>query len=172
MPSSVVRFCLAVLALGLFAGPAVAEEPRKIAILDIELLDTSLGGEMNGGKDKPELARVAMLGDMLRGYYRDLPAYTVVDTPEMRAQGQTHNLQSCGGCDVTIGRAGGADLVMTGVVQKVSNLILSITLYVRSTETGELVQMAGTDIRGNTDESWQHGMRWLARNRLHILPPK
>ena len=28
------------------------------------------------------------------------------------------------------------------------------------------MQAAGTDIRGNTDESWEHGIRYLIKNRL------
>ncbi|NEV03200.1 DUF2380 domain-containing protein, partial [Bradyrhizobium sp. UFLA 03-164] len=39
----------------------------------------------------------------------------------------------------------GADLVMTGVVQKVSNLILNINLYLRDVHTGQLVAAASAD---------------------------
>ena len=55
---------------------------------------------------------------------------------------------------------------MTGVVQKVSNLILNINLYLRDVHTGRLVTAASADMRGNTDESWSRAMDYLLRNRL------
>ena len=43
-------------------------------------------------------------------------------------------------------------------MQKVSNLILNINIYVRDAETGDLVAAASADIRGNTDKSWSRGV--------------
>ena len=60
----------------------------------------------------------------------------------------------------------GADLAITGVVQKVSNLILNINIYLRDVHTGQLVTAASADMRGNTDESWSRATRYLMRNRL------
>jgi putative ABC transport system permease protein len=40
-----------------------------------------------------------------------------------------------------------------GVVQKVSNLILNINVYLRDAHTGHLVTSMSVDFRGNTDES-------------------
>jgi len=60
----------------------------------------------------------------------------------------------------------GADLAMTGVVQKVSALILNINIYVRDTQSGQLIASMSVDLRGNTDESWSRAMNYLLRNRL------
>ena len=51
-------------------------------------------------------------------------------------------------------------------MQKVSNLILNINIYVRNVETGKMVSAASADIRGNTDQSWKRGVSYLVRNRL------
>lgn len=51
-------------------------------------------------------------------------------------------------------------------MQKVSNLILNLNLVIRDTQTREPVFASSVDIRGNTDESWQHGIRYLLKNRL------
>jgi hypothetical protein len=75
-------------------------------------------------------------------------------------------LQACGGCDVKFAQQLDADLFITGVVQKVSNLILSINVYLRDAHTGRLVAVANADMRGNTDESWSRAMRYIIRNRL------
>ena len=60
----------------------------------------------------------------------------------------------------------GADLAITGVVQKVSNLILNMNIYLRDTHTGRLVTAMSADFRGNTDESWSRTTSYLLRNRL------
>jgi hypothetical protein len=67
---------------------------------------------------------------------------------------------------VTLARELGADLELTGVVQKVSNLILNISMYLRDAHTGGLVLVANADMRGNTDESWSRATRYLIRERL------
>ncbi|MGI9387195.1 MAG: DUF2380 domain-containing protein, partial [Methyloligellaceae bacterium] len=51
-------------------------------------------------------------------------------------------------------------------VQKVSNLILNINIIIRDTASSKITRVMSADIRGNTDESWIHGVKWLVRNRL------
>ena len=75
-------------------------------------------------------------------------------------------LRSCNGCDVDIAKSFGATRSVLGVVYKVSNLILEIHLYLRDTSSGKVLKHMHTNIRGNTDESWLRGVRWLIRNRL------
>ena len=60
----------------------------------------------------------------------------------------------------------GADLAITGLVQKVSALILNINVFVRDTHSGRLIASMSVDLRGNTDESWSRAMNYLLRNRL------
>jgi uncharacterized protein YeeX (DUF496 family) len=51
-------------------------------------------------------------------------------------------------------------------VQKVSNLILNINIYVRDASSGATIAAMSADMRGNTDESWSRTLDWLVRNRL------
>jgi hypothetical protein len=51
-------------------------------------------------------------------------------------------------------------------VQKVSNLILNVNIYVRDVATENLVARMSADFRGNTDESWSRAVEYLVRNRL------
>jgi Protein of unknown function (DUF2380) len=75
-------------------------------------------------------------------------------------------LQSCGGCDVEFAQRIGADLVITGVMRKISTLILNLTIFVRDAHTGKLINVMNADFRGNTDESWTRATSYLVRNRL------
>ena len=55
---------------------------------------------------------------------------------------------------------------MWGTVQKVSNLILNINLYIDDARTGRKILGTSVDIRGNTDQTWRHGIRYLVENNL------
>jgi hypothetical protein len=62
--------------------------------------------------------------------------------------------------------AAGAEQAITGTVQKVSNLILNINVYLWDVRSGEQTGGTSVDIRGNTDESWSRGVSYLVRNRI------
>ena len=157
-------FALVVSLLAMSAG-AVRAEPPKLAVFDLELIDTSLQGEMNGPRTD-EQARLLRAGDHVRKELADSGKFRVLDIAPVNAAAHGSNLQACGGCDVKLAGELGADLAMTGVVQKVSNLILNINLYLRDVHTGQLVAAASADMRGNTDESWSRATAYLVRNRL------
>src|SRR5262245_22225059 len=76
------------------------------------------------------------------------------------------NLQACGGCDTRLARRIGAEMAITGTVQKVSNLILNMNIYVRDASSGATIAAMSADMRGNTDESWSRTLNWLVHNRL------
>ena len=160
-----LRFALA-LALSLFATAAPA---ASLAIFDFELIDSSLDGQFKGPQ-KAEQDRLAGLAVILREKLVAAGRYTLVDIAPVRERAKAANLQSCGQCDAALAREIGADLSMTGTVQKVSNLILNINIYIRDAKSGEMQDVMSVDIRGNTDESWSHGINWLLRNKLLPLP--
>jgi hypothetical protein len=78
---------------------------------------------------------------------------------------------NCNGCEVAFARALGADLAAWGTVQKVSNLILNINLYMKDVKTGQMTFVHSVDIRGNTDVSWTRGLEYLLRHYLLTDPP-
>ena|SRR5689334_3884160 len=142
-----------------------AAEPPRLAVFDFEMIDNSLDGEMRG-KRADEQERLMRVGDQVRKELGDSGKFRIVDIAPVNAAAHQSHLQACGGCDVKLAHELGADLAVTGVVQKVSNLILNISLYVRDANTGGLVLVANADMRGNTDESWSRATRYLIRERL------
>ena len=149
------------------AGVAAAQDagPTRVAVFDFELIDTSLDGEMLGPQDA-EAQRLDALGEALRAAYAETEGFEVVDIAPVAGEAQQRSLQNCGGCARSFADELGADLAVTGTVQKVSNLILNINLYLVDEEGRE--QAHSADIRGNTDESWSRGLDWLIRNRLRL----
>jgi hypothetical protein len=146
----------------IICGPTVAQ---RVAVFDFELIDTSLQGEVNGSRADEQI-RLTRLGDQLRQRLRDSGRFSLVDITPIASEARASNLQACGGCDAQLARRIGAELAVTGTVQKVSNLILNMNIYIRDSSSGGTVAAMSADMRGNTDESWSRTLDWLIRNRL------
>ncbi len=155
------------LAASLAAGPAGAASPPRLAVFPFELIDSSLPPGQQEGIDPADQARLAMIQEELRSALQESGRYQLVDTaPAAAAIEKAGYLWSCNGCELGIARQLDADLALVGWVQKVSNLILNLNVMVRDAATRKPVLAGSVDIRGDTDESWRHGMRYLIRHRL------
>jgi len=160
MRTLLVGFCCA-----LWAAAAQAA-PVKVAVFDLELYDTSLEGEMRG-RDPAETARLATLTAMMQdavASHRELQSVSIAPLRERLAQMPA--LYSCNGCEAKLAGALGAERSVSGFVYKISTLILFIDVSVRDTASGRLVEKASVSIRGNTDESWRHGMQTLLDRQI------
>lgn len=144
------------------AFAANAQQPVKAAFLGFHLIDTSLGAS-----HEDEDVRVDMIGKRLVEALEASGRYVFVDAaPVADKAARYENIARCNGCDADFAHELGADMSVTGEVQKTSNLILSITVYIRDAKTGDLAVGGSSDIRGNTDESWRRGIDYIVRNRL------
>lgn len=155
--------CLALLA----ALPAAAIPPQSVAVLDFELVNDM------AEYDAPEVGaaqqkRLVLISEQLRDELARRGLYRVADNAPARERIErikvTYNLRECKGCEVEIGRALEVDRIITGWVQKVSNLILNLNIEVRNVANGQIVYNKSVDLRGNTDESWQRGIRYMVRD--------
>lgn len=157
------RICglAAALALGL-AGPAMGADPVKTAVFDFELVDTSMEGERAEHRLWLRLA-----SEQMRKSLAASGKYSIVAVepagPRIADAGYLHG---CNGCEAGIARDLGAQLAIAGVVHKVSTLILQIAVTVRDAQSGEVRQAASVEVRGDTEESWVRGARYIAVNRL------
>jgi hypothetical protein len=138
---------------------------QTVAVFDFELIDTSLEGEIRGARPD-EQARLDQVSSRLREKLKDSGRFSLVDIAPVAAEARASNLQGCGGCDTRLAGRVGAELSITGTVQKVSNLILNMNIYVREASSGATLAAMSADMRGNTDESWFRTLDWLIRNRL------
>jgi Protein of unknown function (DUF2380) len=162
---TIMKTLSVLIALTLMISAPARADPPKVAVFDFELVDTSLQGEVDGPRTD-EQGRLMRAGDQLRRALAESGKFVLLDIAPVNAAAHGSNLQACGGCDVQYAQQLGADLAITGVVQKVSNLILNMNIYLRDTHTGRLVTAMSADFRGNTDESWSRTTSYLLRNRL------
>jgi hypothetical protein len=144
----------------LVAGtPAAAAE--RIVLFDFELINTSLE------PTRPdEKARLAMISDLMRAAFARHEDFEVVDVGPVAEEVEAVYLRGRNGCELRFAQRLDAHLAGIGWVQKVSNLILNINLQVRDVASGRLAYAGTIDIRGNTDESWERGLRYLLDRRI------
>jgi hypothetical protein len=147
--------------------PIDAADHPRVAFFGFALINTSLE------PSRPEEeARLRMLDDLLREKLDASGRFTLVPIPpELRNEiARGAEIRDCNGCERDYARRGGADWAAWGTVQKVSNLILNINLYMEDAQTGKLEFVKSVDIRGNTDESWRRGLDYMLRHYLFGQP--
>lgn len=147
-------------------APAVAQTPpRQRPLPQLALFEFGLTNTSPAASTPEELARLRRLDTQLQEALR--PRYTLVDVAPVRERvARVDSIRGCNGCEVDMARSLGADQVAYGWVQKVSNLILNVNFVIEDVRTGELLRAESVDIRGNTDESWTRGLRYLLNERM------
>jgi len=148
---------------------AASAEPLRTAVFDIELID--LSQEADGAPRDDQIRRLRLVSDELRRLLQASPQIQLIDlTPMINKISGKAPLYRCTGCAEDIAKELGAEILVSGIVQKTSNLILSFGITIRNTQSGQLIRVGQADIRGNTDESWLRGIRWITKNRLMSEP--
>jgi hypothetical protein len=150
------------LAGGVAAGAAHAAD--RVAVFEFELQHGDLVPGTPSKKDAEDKKR-EMNSERLREHLAK-SGFTVVDTEPFAGKAAAANLQACGNCADDFARELGADYAFTGVVYKVSELVLSMSVLVHDAQTSRPLTGATVDLRGNTDESWRRAVDYLYRNVL------
>ena len=144
---------------------SLSAAPVKIANFGFDMVNTS-----PAATTPEEKARLKKLGTQLADLMQKSGHYDVLDTTKAAAtlHASTNFIKDCNGCELPDAAHAGASEAMYGWVQKVSDLILNVNLVVEDVKTGKQVAGGSVDIRGNTDESWYRGLRFLLEE--HVLP--
>lgn len=146
------------------SGPAAAA-PVKAAVFDFELVDTSTEGQLQGVRDD-QTQRLRRTTEDVREALEGAGLALVDIAPAREQLEDVKAVHDCVPCARTAAETLGADYAVLGHVQKVSNLILNINVQVVDVKTGKTVRGGSADIRGNTDESWDRGTRYLMKNSI------
>ena len=155
---------LAALVAVALVGPALADAQKpKLAVFDFQL--ANLGQLPPTAADK---ARLPRLSDLLRQQLAASGRYEIVPITEKVTQevAKSAPLRDCGGCAVDFARELGADVAVTGQIQKVSNLILDITVFMKKVGSNAPETATNVSIRGDNDDSFDHGVKYLVKNNI------
>jgi hypothetical protein len=144
------------------AGCTAANAAPATAIFPFEIYDTS------GEPPQPDLTeRLAMATRVLSEVLEKTGRYSPIDLGPFNADvAATSPRYLCGDCFLPIARRAGAVYAVVPVVHKVSSLITSMDIWIIDASNGAGVAHLGGQIRGDTPEAYDHGVRFLVRNRL------
>ncbi|MFD6316895.1 DUF3280 domain-containing protein [Methylorubrum thiocyanatum] len=157
-----VHYLLSAVSAVLLVTTAAHAEPPKAAVFEFQL--ANLGAQSPTDADR---ARLGPLTDLLRQQLQESGRYQIVSTEAVKAEVEKgSDLRKCGGCAEDYARKLKADVAITGEIQKVSNLILNINVYVKDLKAGAPEQAYSVDIRGDTDTSFERGVRYLVKNNM------
>lgn len=164
-----LRFAFVILTMSTLAlgASGAAAEPRSIGFLGVEFLNDN---EMYEPTTDAERARMAKIEEMFKTQLTDSGRFRFVEVnDDMKARiASGQELGKCGGCELDYGRKLGSELVAWIQVQKVSNLILNMNVYMADVAAEKMVFMKSSDMRNNTDESWSRSITYIVKN--YLLP--
>ncbi|WP_290648483.1 DUF3280 domain-containing protein [Aquisalimonas sp.] len=179
---SIKRLAWGVIAAAMFGvllawSDALPAERRSLVVLDFGIVDTTRGEPSYSPYEEDDGQRLKMAAEVMREALADHEDYRLVDHGPLEAavedatNGRRH-LHRCPACQVAVAQALGAEVVMAGSVQKVSNLILVMSVELREVEIGETIRRGQVHMRGNVDESWRRAAVSLLKHHLELISPE
>jgi hypothetical protein len=153
--------------------PVRAADAPALAYLGTYLQNDNAGLEPTTDAER---ARISRTGEEFTQQLADSGKFRIAElSAEQRARiGDGQQPGECGGCEIDYGKAAGADIVAWIKVQKVSNLILNMNVYMLDVATGRQLLVRSVDLRGNTDDSWSRSLKYLVKNLVlpaNLKPP-
>jgi Protein of unknown function (DUF2380) len=147
------------------AAAAPTAPVKTVALLGVQFLNDHEDLEPTTGAER---ARLGLIEERFKSELEASDRYRFVPTPaeESAKIAAGPEIGACGGCEFDYGRRLGADYAAWITVQKVSDLILNINVYMADIATRKLTFVHSVDIRGNSDESWTRGLTYLVKNYL------
>jgi hypothetical protein len=163
---SVLLCFIVIIPLAITKSAQGQESGKVMALLGIKFQNDHMSQEPT---TDAELRRLEALKEGFENQINASGKYKVIHVPEtIKAKIDSGQFMGeCGGCEISYGKAIGSDIGAWIVVQKVSNLILNINLYMVDINSQKPLLVQSVDIRGNTDESWKRGLNYLLSH--HVL---
>jgi hypothetical protein len=159
---------MSALALVITGWPGTATAaPATAAIFPFEIYDTS------GEAPQSDLSeRLAMATRVLSEALEKTGRYSPVDLGPFNAEvAATSPRYRCGDCFLPVARRAGATVAVVPVIHKVSSLISAMDIWILDASSGTALAHLGGEIRGDTAEAYEHGVRFLVKNRLPVDDP-
>ncbi|MGH7122674.1 MAG: DUF3280 domain-containing protein [Acetobacteraceae bacterium] len=161
---AMIGFGVSAAALVVTAAGAEAA-PLRAAFMPFGFEDTS---QPNPGAvpEPADLARLRKAKAEVERLLLRSGAYVRVDTAPIAHAIAENDLDGCDGCAAALAREIAAQVVVTGSVQKISDLILDMNVVIRDVGTGRVIEAGTAGFRGDNDHAWMRAADWLVRYRL------
>jgi len=147
------------------AHKQISSQLPRLAVLDVEL-SGDLGGPGLASEhaDRLNMASAKLRDELRRGGLFQLVGNTPAQELIATLKSQQLYLHDCNGCDLDVGRLLGVDQVLVSWVNRVSNLILTLTYEIHDVRTGEIVARKSYDFRGDNDTAWSHAIVYMVQD--------
>jgi hypothetical protein len=140
----------------------MAAPPPSTAVFDVAFVNTSLETV-----SPAETERLHHMDEVLRQSLERSGQYRVISLAPVKDRiVAIRDVHDCNGCEIDLARQAGAQRAVVAWVQKVSNLILNINIRIEDVATGRTLKAGSVDIRGNTNESWDRGLKYLLEEHV------
>jgi len=158
--------CIVISGRVIAATATPSAQIKTVAFLGVKFLNDHEGQEPTTDAER---ARLVAIEEIFKSKLEASGQYKFTSMPsEIKAKiAAGASIGECSGCEIDYGKQLGSDIIAWVVVQKVSNLILNINVYMADVVTQKMTFVHSVDIRGNTDESWTRGMTYMVKN--HVL---
>ena len=161
---------IAALALALFLFPGAALAGQKAIIFPFDLIDQSQQfeiGLMPKEIDPEEKRRLAIITEELTKLIKQSRRYEVIDPAPIAAEIEEKSpMHKCNDCEDDLAKKVGAEVAFIGTVRKASDVLFTVSVYIRDVASAKVTKQASSEIYGNTDAMWLRAVRYLVEKRL------
>jgi Protein of unknown function (DUF2380) len=158
------------LALAFVLLPAAAHAAPKAIIFPFDLIDQQQQfelGVMPKGIDPEEKRRLELITKELTKLIKESGRYDVLDPAPIAAEiEEKAPIYKCNGCEDDLAKKAGADVVFVGIVRKASDVLFTVSVFIRDIAKEKVIKQASSEIYGNTDAMWLRAVHYIVDRRL------
>ena len=145
---------------------------KRLVVFPIDLSQPRTEEDFYRGVQGPspeEAQRLTVARDELSRRVQEKGGFEIVDiAPIAEKVKAAQPIFECNGCELDLAKDLKADLMVTAVIDKISETHLSLNVAMVDVAASRIVESGSVLIQGNTDEAWLHGVKWLVKNRLLV----
>ena len=162
---------IVIFALALAVFPAAVLAGQKAVIFPFDLIDQSQQfeiGLMPKGLDPEEKRRLQVITDELVKLTKESGRYEVVDSAPIAKDIEDKSpMYKCNGCEDDLAKKVGAEIAFIGTVRKASDVLFTVSIYVRDVANQKVIRQGSSEIYGNTDKMWLRAVNYIVDRRLY-----
>ncbi len=150
--------------------PAVASAAQKAVIFPFDLIDQQQQfeiGLMPKGLDPEDKRRLQIITEELARLIKAGGQYEIVDSAPIAKDIEDKSpMYKCNGCEDDLAKKVGADVAFIGTVRKASDVLFTVSVYIRDVASQKVVHQGSSEIYGNTDKMWLRAVNYIVDRRL------
>ena len=112
--------------------------------------------------------KLSKFSEHLRNELNDKTQFNIINDADslakVKAFDEKQDLHYCNGCEITLAKELGAELVIVPNVFRMSHLISTLHVEFKEVESGKLIKRKSYDFRGNTDQAWERAIKYAMRD--------